>query len=148
MLHTLELTPFVEPLPLPEAARPAIQDGHRTLDITMREIHAKVHRDVQPTRMWSYGATALAPLIQVNRGDTLQVRWINDLPTRHFLPVDHSLHGCGRDVPEVRATAHLHGAKVPSADDGYPEDWFASGESRTCSYKIDQDATALWFHDH
>src|SRR5271170_1322980 len=148
MLHALELPPFVDPLPLPEKARPTLHSGHRTLTISMQEIHAKVHRDVPPTLMWSYGPSALAPLIEARSNEPLQITWVNNLPTQHFLPVDHSLHGCGTDIPEVRAVTHLHGAKVPSADDGYPEDWFATGKSRTCTYPLQQEAAALWYHDH
>jgi spore coat protein A len=148
MLHALELPPFVDALPLPETAKPILHNGRRTLDITMREIHAKVHRDVPPTRMWSYGPTALAPLIDTRSHEPLHIRWINNLPTQHFLPIDHSLHGCGHDVPDVRAVVHLHGARVPPKDDGHPEDWYIPGASRTCLYPLQQDATALWFHDH
>jgi spore coat protein A len=78
----------------------------------------------------------------------VEIEWVNELPVKHFLPVDHTLHGCGTDVPEVRAIVHVHGAKVLSKDDGYPEDWFVPGTSRTCHYPLEQDATALWYHDH
>jgi spore coat protein A len=148
MLHTLELTPFVDPLPLPQITRPTLHNGKRTLTVSMQEIHAKVHRDVPMTRMWSYGPTALAPLIEARSSEPLEITWVNNLPTRHFLPIDHSLHGCGADVPDVRTVAHLHGAKVPSKDDGYPEDWFPSGKSRTCRYPLEQEAATLWYHDH
>jgi len=148
MLHTLELAPFVDALPLPEIAKPVLHNGHRSLTISMQEVHAKVHRDVAPTRMWSYGPSALAPLIEARSGEPLQIRWVNNLPAKHFLPIDHSLHGCGKDVPEVRAIVHLHGAKAPSKDDGYPEDWFIPGASRTCNYPLEQEATTLWYHDH
>jgi spore coat protein A len=148
MLHTLELTPFVDPLPLPRIACPTVHNGKRTLTVTMQEIHAKVHRDIPPTRMWSYGSTALAPLIEARSNEPLEITWINNLPTKHFLPIDHSLHGCGTDIPDVRTVAHLHGAKVPSNDDGYPEDWFPSGKSRTCQYPLGQEAATLWYHDH
>jgi spore coat protein A, manganese oxidase len=148
MLHTLALAPFVDALPLPEMIRPTLRDGHRSLTLTMQEIHARVHRDVPATRMWSYGPAPLAPLIEARSGEPLQIRWVNKLPTKHFLPVDHSLHGCGPGIPEVRTTAHLHGAKTASKDDGYPEDWFTPGHSRTCTYPLQQDATALWYHDH
>jgi spore coat protein A len=148
MLHTLALAPFVDPLPIPETIRPTLQNRARSLTVTMREIHAKVHRDVPPSRMWSYGPTALAPLIEARSGEPIQIRWVNNLPTKHFLPIDHSLHGCGTDVPDVRTTTHLHGAKTASKDDGYPEDWFTPGHSRTCTYPLQQDATALWYHDH
>jgi spore coat protein A len=148
MLHTLALAPFVDALPLPETIRPTLQNGHRSLTLTMQEIHAKVHRDVPPTRLWSYGPNPLAPLIEARSGEPLQIRWVNNLPTKHFLPIDHSLHGGGHDVPDVRTTTHLHGAKTASKDDGYPEDWFIPGQSRICTYPLQQDATALWYHDH
>jgi spore coat protein A, manganese oxidase len=148
MLHTLELPPFVDPLPLPQIARPVLRNGKRTLTVTMQEVHAKVHRDVPPTRMWSYGTTALAPLIEARSGEPLEITWVNNLPIKHLLPIDHSLHGCGKDVPDVRTITHLHGAKVPSKDDGYPEDWFAYGKSRTCHYPLEQEAATLWYHDH
>jgi spore coat protein A len=145
MLHNLELTPFVDPMPVPVAARP---DSRGHLRIAMREIYAKVHRDVAPTRMWSYGSTALAPLIEARSGVPLQVEWINQLPAHHFLPVDFSLHGCGHDVPEVRACVHVHGGRTPSESDGYPEDWYVPGKSRVCRYPFEQDAATLWYHDH
>ena len=148
MLHTLALRPFVDPLPIPETVRPTLLHGRPTVTLTMQEVHAKVHPDVPPTRMWSYGPNALAPLIEARANQPLDIRWVNHLPARHFLPIDHSLHGCGRDVPEVRTVAHLHGAKAQPQHDGYPEDWFTPGHARTCHYPLDQEATALWFHDH
>jgi spore coat protein A len=148
MLHTLELTPFVDPLPLPQVAHPTLHNGKHSLTVTMQEIHAKVHRDVPPTRMWSYSPTALAPLIEARSNEPLEITWVNNLPSKHFLPIDHSLHGCSKDIPDVRTVAHLHGAKVPSKDDGYPEDWFPSGKSRTCRYPLEQEAATLWYHDH
>lgn len=120
----------------------------------MRETHAKIHRDVPPTRFWTYAEasntapSALAPIIEARTHQPLQIEWLNQLPTHHFLPIDYSLHGCGRDVPDVRAVTHLHGARVPSKDDGYPTDWFLPGQSRTCTYPLEQDAAALWYHDH
>jgi spore coat protein A, manganese oxidase len=150
MLRSSQLASFVDPLPLPVRLTP----GHRKLRIAMRETHAKVHRDVPATRFWTYAEasnsapSAVAPLIEARSNQPLHVEWINQLPTQHFLPIDHSLHGCGRDIPDVRAVVHLHGARVPSKDDGYPTDWFASGQSRLCTYPLQQDAAALWFHDH
>ncbi len=148
MLHSLELTPFVDELPLPQKAVASSGKSGQHIRITMREIHVKVHRDVPPTRMWSYGDTALAPLIEARSNQPLRVEWINHLPTKHFLPVDFSLHGCGHDVPEVRACVHMHGGKNPSSEDGYPEDWYVPGKSRVQNYPFQQDATALWYHDH
>jgi spore coat protein A, manganese oxidase len=145
MLHSLELTPFVDELPLPQLAGPI---GAHRLRITMREIHTKVHRDVPPTRMWSYGPTALGPLIEARSRQPLQVEWINRLPQHHFLPIDYTLHGCGHDLPDVRAVVHMHGARAATKDDGYPDDWFVPGQSRICHYPLEQNAAALWYHDH
>ena len=157
MLHTLELAPFVDPLPLPQRAQSlGHHAGQQKLRIGMREIHAKVHRDVPATRLWTYcdlaprGAapSPLAPLIEARSGQPLEVEWINNLPTQHFLPIDYTLHGCGHDLPDDRAIVHLHGACAPTRDDGYPEDWFVPGASRTCRYPMQQDAATLWYHDH
>jgi spore coat protein A len=145
MLHVLELPPFVDALPLPDTMGVAHTGKLR---ITMREIHAKVHRDLPPTRMWSYGPTPLAPIVEARSGHPLKIEWINNLPTKHFLPIDYSLHGCGHDLPDVRTVTHVHGARVPSKDDGYPTDWFVPGKSRTCLYPLQQDAASLWYHDH
>jgi spore coat protein A len=146
MLHVLELPPFVDPLPVP--AVPLGTLSPRKLRITMREIQAKVHRDVPPTRMWSYGPTPLGPIIEARSNQPVEITWVNNLPTKHFLPVDFSLHGSGRDLPEVRTVAHVHGAKVATRYDGYPTDWFPSGQSKTCHYPLEQESAALWYHDH
>ncbi len=145
MLHALELTPFVDALPVPSAL---LQAGPDMLQITMREIHAKVHRDVPATRMWSYGPEALGPVIQAHKGVPGSIQWISHLPDEHFLPIDYSLHGCGHDMPEVRTCVHVHGARVRSKDDGQPEDWFTPGYSRTAHYPFEQESATLWYHDH
>jgi spore coat protein A len=150
MLHCLQLAPFVDALPVLARLHP-----HRgQLRIAMRQIHTKLHRDVPPTRLWVYAAasdttpSAAAPVIEARSNQPLQVEWLNQLPTQHFLPIDHSLHGCGTDIPDVRAITHLHGARTASKDDGYPTDWFLPGQSRICHYPFQQDAATLWFHDH
>jgi len=151
MLHNLELAPFVDAMPLPAVAHP---DTNGRIRIGMHEVHAKLHRDVPPTRLWTYKAigspdqSGLAPLIEARSGQPLHVEWSNQLPQHHFLPVDFSLHGCGRDIPEVRACVHLHGSKTPPDSDGYPEDWYAPGKSRTAHYPLQQEAATLWYHDH
>ena len=120
MLNAMQLTPFVDPLPLPAIAQP---NSSGKLRIAMREVHASIHRDVPPTRLWTYtdlnaaqpSTTGIAPLIEARSGHPLTVEWLNQLPHRHFLPVDFSLHGCGHDIPEVRACVHLHGGRTPPA---------------------------------
>ena len=109
-----------------------------------------------PTRLWVYydlaaasaPESALAPLIEARSHQPLDIEWVNNLPKEHFLPIDHSLHGCGKDVPDVRAIVHVHGARVPSKDDGHPDDWFVPGQSLACNYPLQQEGTTLWYHDH
>ncbi|MDR3736104.1 MAG: multicopper oxidase domain-containing protein [Acidobacteriaceae bacterium] len=144
-LDIFNLPPFLDALPLPQIIQ--ARAGQR-IQVAMREIHAPLHRNLPPARMWSYGPTALAPVIEARSGIPVEVEWVNHLPEKHFLPIDHTLHGCGTDLPEVRACVHLHGGRTPSADDGYPDDWYVPGRSRVCRYPMQQEAAALWIHDH
>jgi spore coat protein A len=114
----------------------------------MKELRVKVHRDVNPTRFWSFGNTFPGPTIEVQTGQPIMVEWANELPHKHFLPIDHHLHGAEASLPEVRAVVHVHGARVPAASDGYPETWYTPGNSRTSFYPNHQDGAMLWYHDH
>jgi spore coat protein A len=114
----------------------------------MRRIETRVHRDVPPTAMWSYGETVPGPTIEARTGHPLLIEWANELPERHFLPIDHTLCGAAADQPEVRTAVHVHGAKVPPQYDGFPENWQTPGQSSQAVYPLDQDAATLWYHDH
>jgi spore coat protein A, manganese oxidase len=101
------------------------------------------------------------------RGAT--VRWTNDLPPTHLLPVDKSLHWAdpehnGRlrdpraDVEGLESVivTHLHGGHNPSDSDGLPEYWFGPDfgvvgprwTKRDYSYPKAFEAATLWYHDH
>jgi spore coat protein A len=150
------LTRFVDPLPLPVIAKPveyrAAPDGSGArvpfYRVSMRAISAKLHRDLPPTDLWSYGGAVPALLFDTRSGEGQLVEWANDLPRKHFLPIDHSLHGAEKGLPETRGVVHLHGGKTPAESDGYPEDWYVPGKSRTYYYPNKQDAAMLWYHDH
>jgi len=150
------LQPFVDPLPIPRAVapvgtRPLPRDPSRKVPyyrIAMRQIEAKIHRDVKPTRLWGYGGTSPGPTIEARSGDPLWVEWVNELPRTHLLPIDHTIHGAGKNLPDVRVVAHLHGGRVPPESDGYPEAWYPPGKSATYYYPNQQDAAMLWYHDH
>ncbi|GGA55530.1 spore coat protein A [Edaphobacter acidisoli] len=150
------LAPYVDPLPLPERAvsqamRPDPDAPSRSVPyyrIAMEEIHVKVHRDLPPTRLWGFNGVSPGPLIETRSNQGLLVEWNNHLPLKHFLPIDYTLHGSGRDVPEVRSVIHLHGGRTPPTSDGYPEEWYITGKSATCHYPCRQDATMLFYHDH
>jgi spore coat protein A len=150
------LAPFVDPLPIPEIAehqgtRPSPSDRNRGVPyyrIEARAISSKVHRDLAPTRFWSFGRSTPGPTIETRAGEPLLVEWVNQLPSQHFLPVDHTIHGAETDKPEVRTVVHVHGAKTRPESDGYPEDWIAPGKSSLYYYPNEQEAAMLWYHDH
>lgn len=151
-----ELTPFVDALPLPPVAKstgtranPERKDEQIPYyRIAMREMHVKVHRDLPATRVWGFNDSSPGPVFETRSGEPLLVEWANELPLKHFLPIDYTLHGAGKDVPEVRSVVHLHGGRTPPESDGYPEDWFVPGKSAVNFYPNRQDATALFYHDH
>jgi spore coat protein A, manganese oxidase len=151
-----KLTPWVDPLPIPEIARPS---GMRPSPadakikvpyyrMAMRPVEYKVHRDLPATRMWGFGTTSPGPTFEARTNQGILVEWVNELPTRHFLPIDHTLHGAEASLPEVRSVIHLHGGKTPPDSDGYPEHWYVPGKSATSFYPNRQDPAMLFYHDH
>ncbi|WP_263357476.1 multicopper oxidase family protein [Acidicapsa ligni] len=147
---------YVDALPVPEIAKASGMHevpGQPGVKVpfyrqSMREISTKLHRDLPATRMWSYGGSVPGVTFETRSGQGLLVEWTNALPAKHFLPIDHSLHGAEKGSPEVRGVVHLHGGKTPPEHDGYPEDWYVPGKSRSYYYPNEQDATLLWYHDH
>src|SRR5262249_37490877 len=132
-LNPLDLAKFVDPLPIPPLTA---SSGLRSVPgyssrkarfyrVAMRKMHVKVHRDLAPTRVWSYGSSWPGPTFETRKGEGVLVEWANELPPKHFLPIDHHLHGAEESNPEVRAVVHVHGARVPPESDGFPEDWYA-----------------------
>lgn len=147
---------YVDPLPIPQVALPIEHRPDPTnaaqrvpfYRVEMREVLVKLHRDLPPTRLWSYGGTSPGPTFEARSGHPLMVEWANALPTAHLFSVDHHIHGAEKEKPNVRAVVHLHGAKVHPDSDGYPEDWYVPGKSRTSYYPNGQDGAMLWYHDH
>ncbi len=153
----MPLTPFIDALPIPRVLQQS--GGCRCCTkytVTMKEIFHKFHSELPPTKAWGYEGQIPGPTIEVEQGESVCVKWVNDLPDQHILPVDKSLHGCHEGMPEVRTVVHLHGAEVKPDSDGYPEAWFTRdfdmvGPSFTQEdyyYPNKQRPTALWYHDH
>jgi spore coat protein A len=156
-LFNLEtLPPFVDPLPLPPVAqaagrRPSPTNRKKRIPyyrISTQEFYAKVHRDIPATRFWGYGNSMPGPTIEARSGEEILVEWFNNLPAKHFLPIDHNLMGAEKSHPEVRTVVHVHGAKVPPDSDGYPENWYVPGSSNLYHFPNQQDSAQLWYHDH
>jgi spore coat protein A len=151
---------FVDPLPIPAIARPVpkweyLKQGKQIYNIIMREVKHRFHKHFPLTTVWGYNGTYPGPTIEVNKDVPVQVKWTNNLPDKHLLPVDHTLHGT-MDTPDVRTVVHLHGANVEAHSDGHPEAWFTrnyatvgqSFEREVYEYTNHQTGATLWYHDH
>ena len=161
---------FAEPLPIPAVLSPT-SPGH--YEVTMDQVVQNVGI-INPitsaplsTTVWGYNGAWPGKTIVAEKNVPLTVKYINNLPTTHLLPVDHTLMGAV-GTPDVKTIAHLHGAHITQANDGWPEWWFTStgyqnpntmgvggpnpyvgqGNSQTYTYQNDQNAAILWFHDH
>ncbi len=156
LLDPNRLAKFVDPLPLPPLAQPIAHKPspaapHQPVPfyrLVMQQVEQRIHRDLPPTRLWGFNSTSPGPTIEARSHQPLVIEWANQLPPKHFLPIDHSIHGAGPGVPEVRSIIHVHGARVPPQSDGYPDNWYVPGQSLSSFYPNIQDATMLWYHDH
>ena len=109
------VAPFVDPLlQFPKRAVPLRPGSVPLYRIPIAEFQAKVHRDVPPTRFWGYGGSVPGPTLEIRSGQPIEVEWPNQLPQKHFLPIDHNLMGAEKNKPESRAIVHVHGARVPA----------------------------------
>ncbi|WP_373895751.1 multicopper oxidase family protein [Virgibacillus sp. CBA3643] len=152
----MKLRKFVDPLPIVDTVEPQQKNSKGAYyEVQMEEFTQKLHRDLRPTRLWGYNRQFPGPTIDVNRDDPIQVKWINNLPAKHILPVDRSIHNVAHH-PEVRTVTHLHGSVTRPESDGYPEAWYTKGfkevgpffEREIYDYPNQQRATLLWYHDH
>jgi spore coat protein A, manganese oxidase len=143
------LAKFVDPLPLPNVLKPVewIQ-GKPFYRLAMTQFQQQLHRDLPPTTVWGFQGSYPGPTIEARTDHPIVVQWINNLPTKHLLPIDHTICGAEPPVPDVRSITHLHGLHVSSESDGDPLKWFTPGQSRTDHFPNCQPATMLWYHDH
>jgi spore coat protein A len=93
----------------------------------------------------------------------VQIEWINAIPWDEPYPItavtapDGSQMEPGRSGRQANQTVatippwtvvHLHGGRTAAVSDGWTENAALSGQSTTCDYTNDQQATLLWYHDH
>ncbi len=147
---------FVDELPVAPIARPKCDaDGKDYYEVEMVETLHRFHKCFPCSKVWAYDGICPGPTFEVFRDQTILVKWKNCLPLKHFLPVDHTLHGA-IDTFDGRSVVHLHGANVDPASDGAPEAWFTrefelTGKSfkrKVYEYTNHQQAATLWYHDH
>ena len=116
------------------------------------------------TKVWGYGlergtVTFPGPTFVAMEDEKVYVKWTNNLPNTHLLPVDKTLHWAappGYPRNGQPTVVHLHGGHTESASDGLPEAWYTrrfrdrgpTWAKKIYEYDNDQEAATLWYHDH
>lgn len=153
----MSLDKFVDALPIPPVLKAkGKRDGIPFYEVTMKQFQQKLHRDLPPTTVWGYNGMYPGPTFEVKRNQPILVKWENQLPFEHLLPVDRTLHGAEPEQPSVRTVVHLHGGRVTPENDGYPEAWFTrkfGNVGRKFVHEVYyypncQRPATLWYHDH
>lgn len=108
----------------------AFPDGKLVeVDIVAAETEVELV-DGKRIKVWAYNGTVPGPTIRVRLGDTLRVKFTNQLPQE--------------------TTIHWHGVRVPNNMDGVPhatQPPVAPGGSFTYEF-TPKDAGTFWFHPH
>ncbi|MFJ7727674.1 multicopper oxidase family protein [Neobacillus sp. NPDC097160] len=153
----MKLGKFKDPLPIPPVLKPKWKSGDYTYyEVSMVETKQSLHSDLPQTTLWGYEGIYPGPTFEVEMGERVFVKWKNELPAKHLLPIDHTVHGAEKEKPDVRTVVHLHGGRTEPASDGYPDAWFTNGfavkgpifEKEIYEYGNQQTARTLWYHDH
>jgi FtsP/CotA-like multicopper oxidase with cupredoxin domain len=158
------LTRFKDCLRVPPTLHPQqMGDQRYHLRVHMRPAQIQLHSELPPSQVWTYGGSLPGPIIEVWRGQRVQIEWINAIPADEPYPItavtapDGSQNDpgpSGRPLNQTVATlppwtvVHLHGGRTAAVSDGWTENASLSGQSTTCDYTNDQQATLLWYHDH
>ncbi|HEY3391969.1 MAG TPA: multicopper oxidase domain-containing protein [Lacipirellulaceae bacterium] len=171
ILNSATLQKYVDPLPNPMnnvIAASGTLGGAPLHEISVTAFQQQLHRDLPATTLWGYNESFPGPTFVVDRGQTIKVRWTNNLVDstgdplqQHLLPYDTTLHGAHDHLPRARVVTHLHGSVTDEFSDGYPEYWFSpdpnappnglggpAGNSMVTTYPNNQRATTLLYHDH
>lgn len=92
MPEKIKLQKFVDELPIPNMLSPKKRSYNSSYyEVTMEEFSQKLHRDLGPTCLWGYEGTFPGPTFEVMNNETVFVKWINNLPNKHFLPIDTTI---------------------------------------------------------
>jgi spore coat protein A len=76
MPEKIKLQKFVDKLPTPDTLSPKKQSHHYSYyEVIMKEFSQKLHRDLEPTRLWGYEGTFPGPTFEVMRNETVLVKW-------------------------------------------------------------------------
>ena len=127
VLDTSTLTKYLDPLTVPSVLAPTgTLDGAPLYEVSVSQFDQQLHSQLPATTLWGYEGTFPGPTFEVDRDQTIKVRWTNDLRDNqgaaltHLLPYDNTIHGAGAMFPEARTITHVHGAVTDELSDGFP----------------------------
>ena len=98
LLDSSTLAKYVDALPNPLAnpiAPVGVLDGAPYYEVSIGQFTQKLHRDLAPTTLWGYNNSYPGPLFNVQAGQTIKVKWTNNLvdglgqPLRPLAAVRH-----------------------------------------------------------
>ncbi|MDP4084330.1 MAG: multicopper oxidase [Bacillota bacterium] len=153
----MKLTKFKDPLPIPPILKPKVRSSEYSYyEVPMKEAKQSLHSELPDTTIWGFEGMYPGPTIEVESWERVFIKWRNQLPTRHFLPIDHTVHGAEIEKPDVRTVVHLHGGRTEPESDGYPDAWFTRNFEKTgpffkkeiYDYQNGETSRCLWYHDH
>lgn len=151
----LKPAPSATPLPGEGRTRP-----HQAFDlfppqkfyqVEQRAASVSLTPDLPLQTMWGYDGQVPGPTYVANYGEPVLVRNFNSLPADNG----------GFGIPSV--STHLHNGHTPSESDGFPCDYFESGQFYDQHYPnvlagilsthpgtgdINESMSTLWYHDH
>ncbi|TDE34404.1 copper oxidase [Nonomuraea mesophila] len=119
---------FVNRLTIPPLA-PSQRDpeGRRVFDLRASPGEHRF-RAGRPTPTWGINGPYLAPTLRAARGETVVIRFRNDLPET--------------------TTLHWHGMHLPARMDGGPHQPVEPGTTWSPTWTVNQPAATLWYHPH
>lgn len=97
--------------------------------LTAAEHQHQLTKTTPPTACWAYNNALPGPLIELEAGMKVRIRFVNNL--------------------KVASTVHWHGLPVPSAQDGGPDDPVAPGASKVYEFQLPAHISgSYWYHPH
>ena len=138
------------------------------VDVELVEAQTRLHSQLPPTRLWTYGGSFPGQTIDVRQGQRLRIAWTNNLngtspvkavwvegegprPGKLAYNRPGSTGGFARqevDTLTAWTAVHLHGGHQNGLSDGATEYGVTPGNSQLSEYANDQAAAHLFYHDH
>ncbi len=84
--------------------------------------------DGEKTETLGYNGDFLGPVIRLKKGQKVTINTNNNL--------------------DASTSFHWHGLKVASDADGGPHQIIETGQKKSVTFEVDQEASTLWFHPH